>query len=58
MEQVRVLIRQPEIIVGTWRAAQTEAPDLTETEVHDALGRLDLRWSLKIGQVAKRVSHP
>jgi site-specific DNA recombinase len=44
MEQVRALLRQPEVMVGTWRAAQTEAPDLTETEVRDALGRLDPLW--------------
>ncbi len=43
-EQVRALIRQPEIIVGTWRAAQAEAPDITETEVREALQRLDPLW--------------
>ena len=44
MSQVRALLRQPEIMVGTWRVARTEAPDLTETEVRDALGRLDSLW--------------
>jgi site-specific DNA recombinase len=44
MEQVRALLRQPEIVVGTWRAAQAEAPDITEAEVRDALGRLDPLW--------------
>ncbi len=44
MEQVRALLRQPEIIVGTWRAAQAEAPDLTEADVRDALNRLDPLW--------------
>jgi hypothetical protein len=41
VDQVRALLRQPEIVVGTWRAARREAPDLTEGEVHDALHRLD-----------------
>ncbi len=45
MQQVRALLRQPEIVVGTWRAAQAEAPDLTETDVRDALNRLDPLWA-------------
>lgn len=44
MGQVRAVLRQPEIVVGTWRAALAEAPDLTEAEVRDALGRLDPIW--------------
>ncbi|MCA3281577.1 MAG: recombinase family protein, partial [Roseomonas sp.] len=44
LAQVRALLRQPEVIVGTWRAARAEAPDLTEAEVRDALGRLDPLW--------------
>ena len=31
--QVRALLRQPEMVVGTWRAARSMAPDLTEQEV-------------------------
>jgi site-specific DNA recombinase len=44
MGQVRAVLRQPEIVVGTWRAALAEAPELTEAEVRDALGRLDPLW--------------
>jgi DNA invertase Pin-like site-specific DNA recombinase len=44
MAQVRALLRQPEVVVGTWLAARAEAPDLTEAEVRDALGRLDPLW--------------
>jgi len=44
MGQVRAVLRQPEIVIGTWRAALAEAPDLTEGEVRDALGRLDPMW--------------
>jgi DNA invertase Pin-like site-specific DNA recombinase len=44
LAQVRALLRQPEVVVGTWRAARAEAPDLTETEVREALGRLDPLW--------------
>ena len=44
VNQVRALLRQPEVVVGTWLAARTEAPDLTESEVREALGRLDPLW--------------
>lgn len=44
ISQVRALLRQPEIVVGTWLAARREAPDLTEREVRDALHRLDPLW--------------
>ena len=44
VDQVRALLRQPEIVVGTWRAARREAPELTEGETQDALHRLDPLW--------------
>jgi hypothetical protein len=44
VDQVRALLRQPEIVVGTWRAARREAPDLTEGETQDALHRLEPLW--------------
>jgi len=44
MAQVRVLLRQPEIVVSTWLTAKQDAPDLTEAEVRDALHRLDPLW--------------
>ena len=44
IDQLRALLRQPEIIVGTWRAAREEAPDLTEAEVREALAQLDPLW--------------
>ncbi|MDN3564597.1 recombinase family protein [Paeniroseomonas aquatica] len=44
VDQVRALLRQPEIVGGTWRAARKEAPDLTEGETQDALHRLEPLW--------------
>ena len=44
MDQVRALLRQPEIIVGTWLAARDDTPDITETETREALERLDPLW--------------
>ncbi|MBP0496470.1 recombinase family protein [Pararoseomonas indoligenes] len=42
--QVRALLRQPEIVVGTWAAARVSAPDLTEGETRDALHQLEPLW--------------
>ena len=44
MDQVRALLRQPEIVVGTWLAARVDAPELTEVDVRDALGELEPLW--------------
>jgi hypothetical protein len=45
LDQLRVLLQQPEIIVGTWRAAREEVPDLDEDTVRDALRRFDPVWA-------------
>ena len=42
--QVRAMLRQPEVVVGTWQAARTTEPTLTEAEVLVALERLDPLW--------------
>ena len=44
VEQVRALLRQPEIIIGTWMAARDELPGLTENETRATLERLDPLW--------------
>jgi hypothetical protein len=44
VDQVRALLRQPEVVVGTWLAARAEAPGLKEVEVREALARLDPLW--------------
>ena len=44
IEQLRGVFRQPEIIVGTWRAAREEASDVSEAEVREALLQLDPLW--------------
>jgi hypothetical protein len=45
VDQVRVLLRQPEIVVGTWRAVRAETPDLKEGEVREAPAWLDPLWA-------------
>lgn len=42
--QVRALLCQPEIVVGTWMAARAELPELTEDDTREALERLDPLW--------------
>jgi hypothetical protein len=44
VEQVRALITQPEITVGTWKAARASASGLTEAETRDALHQLEPLW--------------
>jgi DNA invertase Pin-like site-specific DNA recombinase len=44
IQQVRALLRQPEIVVGTWLAARAEAPGLTEAETRIALEQLEPLW--------------
>lgn len=44
LDQLRALLRQPEVIVGTWLAAKATASDVTEAEVRDAVTSLDPLW--------------
>ena len=45
IDQLRGILRQPEIVVGTWRAARAEEDDVTEDEVREALLQLDPLWN-------------
>ena len=45
VDQVRGLLRAPEMIVRTWRAGKRLIAGLTESEVRDALMRLDPIWN-------------
>jgi site-specific DNA recombinase len=44
IDQLRILLRSPEIVVATWRAARREDKTITEVEVRDALLRFDPLW--------------
>ena len=43
IDQLRGVLRSPEIIVGTWRAARSMG-DISEADVREALKRLDPLW--------------
>jgi DNA invertase Pin-like site-specific DNA recombinase len=44
VDEVRGLLRSPEVVVATWRAARAEIEGLTESNVREALERLDPLW--------------
>ena len=44
VDQLRLMLRAPEIIVGTWRAARPEIEGLSESEVRESLEGLDPLW--------------
>ena len=44
VDQLRGMLRSPEIIVGTWRAARPEIDGLSESEVREALEGLGPLW--------------
>ncbi len=44
IDQLRAVFRQPEIIVGTWKAAKRTDPEINENSVRDALVQLDPLW--------------
>ena len=44
VDQLRGMLRSPEIIVATWRAARSEIDSLSEDMVREALERLDPIW--------------
>ena len=44
IRQIRALLRTPEVVVRTWRAAWLEDEQIEEREVVEALQRLDPLW--------------
>ena len=44
IDQLRAVFRQPEIVAGTWKAAQPDGDDIAEADVRAALQQLDPLW--------------
>jgi DNA invertase Pin-like site-specific DNA recombinase len=44
VDQLRVLLRSPEILVRTWRVARKSSPDISEDDVRIALERFEPLW--------------
>ena len=45
IDQMRIVFRQPEIVVGTWKAARDKDAGINEAETYAALTRLDPLWN-------------
>ncbi|KRP85215.1 resolvase [Bradyrhizobium pachyrhizi] len=45
VDQVRLLLQTPEVIVQTWRAVRKQDKDVTENDVRDALVGFDELWN-------------
>ena len=45
VDQLRVLLKSPVVVVATWRAAKAESVELSEATVREALNRLDPLWA-------------
>jgi site-specific DNA recombinase len=56
VDQLRCLLRAPEIIVGTWRAAKSMG-DISEADVREALQRLDPLWDELFPGEQARIVH-
>ena len=44
IDQLRGMLRAPEVIIATWRSARPEIGELSETQVREALEALDPLW--------------
>ncbi len=44
VDQIRAVLRQPETIIGTWKAAKSHDCDITESEAREALMHIDPLW--------------
>jgi DNA invertase Pin-like site-specific DNA recombinase len=45
VDQLRGLLRAPEVVAGTWRAARPKIEGIAEEDVREALERLDPLWN-------------
>jgi site-specific DNA recombinase len=57
VDQLRALLRSPEIIVATWRTARSEIEGLSEVDVREALERLDPLWEELFPAEQARIVH-
>jgi hypothetical protein len=57
VDQLRGLLRSPEIIVRTCRAARQTVDDISEADVRDALERLDPLWDELFPAEQARIVH-
>ena len=57
IEQLRVLLRSPEIMVATWRAARQQDANISQSEVREALHQFDPLWEELFPAEQARIVH-
>jgi DNA invertase Pin-like site-specific DNA recombinase len=55
VDKLRAMLRSPEVIVATWRAARSTLKGLEETQVTDALSQLDPLWEQLFSEEQARI---
>ena len=45
IDELRTMLRAPEVVVATWKAACVEAEEISEAEIREALAKLDPLWA-------------
>jgi site-specific DNA recombinase len=45
LDQIRILLQTPEVIIQTWRAARKQRKEITENDVRTALTEFDELWN-------------
>ncbi|PHP65190.1 hypothetical protein CSC94_19955 [Zhengella mangrovi] len=57
IDQLRIVFRRLEIVAGTWRAIRREETGMSETDVRDALIKLDPLWDELFPAEQGRIVH-
>ena len=57
IDQLRAMLRAPEVVVATWRAGRKDIEDLSEAEVRLALQKLDPLWDELFPTEQARIVH-
>ncbi len=57
INQIRGTLRAPEVVVATWRAAQSECEGMSEDKVQEALAALDPVWTELFPTEQARIIH-
>lgn len=57
VDQLRDMLRSPEVVVSTWRAARTEIDGISEAQVRDALEELNPIWDELFPAEQARIIH-
>jgi site-specific DNA recombinase len=56
IDQIRGMLRAPEVVISTWRATQSDAEGILEDEVRAVMATLDTLWAELFP--AEQADHP